>query len=277
MARPLRIEFPGALYHVTSRGNERALIFFTDHDRHDFLSILGATVGRFDWLCHAYCLMPNHYHLVIQTPEPNLSRGMHHLNGTFTQRLNRRHNRAGHLFQGRFKAILVEREGHLLELARYVVLNPVRAEMVGNPEDYRWSSLRATLGLARLPEWLTVGPLLSHFGSSQRYRAFVREGVGMSSPLAGVRGALLGSEAFAQGTGRLVGERVEQTEFSRRERTAHHQPLDRLFPPQVLHDRALRDGRIREVTRTCAYSLADIARHLGLHRSTVSKIAGTLH
>jgi putative transposase len=277
MARPLRIEFPGAYYHVTSRGNERARIFFADRDRHDFLSILGDTVGHLGWLCHAYCLMPNHYHLVIQTPEPNLSRGMHHLNGSFTQRLNRRHDRVGHLFQGRFKAILVEREGHLLELARYVVLNPVRAGMVSSPEAYRWSSLRATLGLAPIPGWLSVGPLLSHFGSPQRYCEFVREGVGLSSPLAAVRGALLGSEAFAQKTGRLVAGRIKQTEFPRGERTAHHETLGRLFPPGVLRDRALRDGRIREVSRTCAYSLSDIARHIGLHRSTVSKIAGTSH
>jgi REP element-mobilizing transposase RayT len=277
MARPLRIEFPGALYHVTSRGNERAPIFFTDHDRRDFLSILGDVVEQYHWQCHAYCLMPNHYHLLLQTPEPNLSRGMHQLNGTYTQRLNRRHDRVGHLFQGRFKAILVDREGHLLELARYVVLNPVRAAMVHDPEEYRWSSLGATLGRARAERWLTVGPLVRHFGSRERYREFVLEGIGLGAPWTEVRGSLLGADGFARSMGRHVEEKAAQTEFPRGERVAHHEPLGRLFPPQVLRDRALRDRRIRAVSRTCAYSLADIARHLGLHRSTVSKIAGTQH
>jgi putative transposase len=273
MARPLRIEFPGALYHVTSRGNERAAIFFTDHDRHDFLSILGDVVEQHRWLCHAYCLMPNHYHLVIQTPEPNLSRGMHRLNGTYTQHLNRRHARVGHLFQGRFKAILVEREGHLLELARYVVLNPVRAEIERDPETYRWSSLRATLGLVRAPAWLAVAPLLSHFGSPRRYRAFVREGIGLSSPLAEIRGPLLGSDAFAQSIGQRFEEKAAHPEIPRRERSAGDEPLGRLFPPQVVRNRALRNGRIREVSRTHTYTVSEVARHLGLHYSTVSKIA----
>lgn len=277
MARPLRIEFPGALYHVTSRGNARAPIFLADPDRLRFLHMLGETVEQYRWLCHAYCLMANHYHLVVQTLEPNLSRGMHQLNGTYTQRFNRRHDRVGHLFQGRFKAILVERESHLLELARYVVLNPVRAGIEKDPERYRWSSLRATLGLVQGPGWLAADPLVTHFGSRQRYREFVHEGIGMSSPWSEVRGSLLGSEAFAQSVGHHVEEKAAQTEFPRLERVAHHEPLGRLFPPRVVQSRTLRDGRIREVSRTHRYSLSDIARHLGLHRSTVSKIAGPRH
>ncbi len=275
MARPLRIEFPGALYHVTARGNERAAIFFTDRDRLDFLGTLGDVVEHYGWLCYAYCLMPNHYHVVVQTPEPNLSRGMHRLNGVYTQRLNHRRDRVGHLFQGRFKGILVEREGHLLEVVRYVVLNPVRAAMVRLPDEYRWSSLRATLGLVRAERWLTAGPLLQHFGSRQRYREFVLEGIGLGAPWRELRGSLLGSDEFARSMGRHIEEKAGQAEFPRGERVAHHEPLARLFSPQILRRRALRDDRIREVSRTCAYSLSDIARHLGLHRSTVSKIAGS--
>lgn len=143
MARPLRIEYPGALYHLTSRGNARASIYADDRDRRRFLDVLGEVVESYRWCCHAYCLMPNHYHLVVDTPLANLSRGMRQLNGLYTQRYNRRHSRVGHVFQGRFKGILVERESHMLELARYVVLNPVRAGIVGAPEDYAWSSLRA--------------------------------------------------------------------------------------------------------------------------------------
>ena len=127
MARPLRIEFPGAIYHVTARGNARNAIVLDDEDRELFLVCLGEVILLFGWVCHAYCLMDNHYHLLIETPEGNVSRGMRQLNGVFTQRFNRRHGQVGHLFQGRFKAIVVDRESYLLELCRYVVLNPIRA------------------------------------------------------------------------------------------------------------------------------------------------------
>ena len=137
MARPMRIEFPGAVYHVTSRGNARAPIFIDDSDREDFLSILGSVVRRYNWLCHAYCLMGNHYHLIIETIEGNISRGMRQLNGVYTQKFNWKHARTGHIFQGRFKAILIEKESYLLEVSRYVVLNPVRANMVECPEAWR--------------------------------------------------------------------------------------------------------------------------------------------
>ena len=143
MARPLRIEHPGAVYHVTSRGNAREDIFISDTDRLKFLEILGNTVEKYNWLCHAFCLLDNHYHLIIETPDPNLSLGMRQLNGVYTQSFNRIHQRVGHVFQGRYKAILVEKGNHLLELCRYVVLNPVRAGMVSKPGDWKWSSLKA--------------------------------------------------------------------------------------------------------------------------------------
>ena len=124
MARPLRIEYPGALYHVTSRGNAREDIFFDEKDRQRFLATLAHVIRDYHWICYAYCQMTNHYHLLIETPEANLSRGMRQLNGVYTQALNRRHGRVGHIFQGRFKALLVEKDGYLLELCRYIVLNP---------------------------------------------------------------------------------------------------------------------------------------------------------
>lgn len=148
MARPLRIELSGGLYHVTSRGDGREDIYFSDADRRAWLALLGQVCGRFNWVCHAYCLMSNHYHLAIETPEGHLAQGMRQLNGVYTQRVNRTHGRVGHVFQGRYKAILVEKDSHLLALARYVVLNPVRAGMVGDVGDWPWSSHAAMVGLA---------------------------------------------------------------------------------------------------------------------------------
>ena len=134
---PLRLQFPGAVYHLTSRGNARQKVFFTDADRELFLKTLTRVVRRYDWVCHAYCLMANQFHLLVETPKANLSIGMRQLNGIYAQSFNRRHNRTGHLFQGRFKAILVERESHLLELCRYVVLNPARnGETAGRIMQY---------------------------------------------------------------------------------------------------------------------------------------------
>jgi putative transposase len=151
MARQLRTDFPGAVHHVTSRGNERRPIFFDDRDREMFLAFLGQAVKRFGWSVTAFVLMTNHFHLLVQTPEAGLSKGMHWLNTKYVGWFNRRHERVGHLYQGRFKAILVEKETYFMEVLRYVVLNPLRARMVERPEDYRWSSYRATAGLERAP------------------------------------------------------------------------------------------------------------------------------
>jgi len=155
MARPLRLESAGALYHVTARGDRGEDIYLDDADREDFLALLGEVCDRFNWAIHAYCLMTNHYHLLVETPDGNLSRGMRQLNGVYTQASNRRRRRVGHVFQGRYKAILVQKEAYLLELSRYVVLNPVRARVVGQAGEWPWSNYRGvhrrnrTTGVAR--------------------------------------------------------------------------------------------------------------------------------
>ncbi len=154
MSRPLRIEFPGAVYHVTSRGDRRELIYREDEDRASQLGVISHALDRFDAQALAYCLMGNHFHLVLHTRQPNLSRLMRHINGVYTQRFNRRHGLVGHLFQGRFKAILVDRDAYLLALCRYVERNPVAAGMVAAPEDWPWSSCRVHLGQADTPSWL---------------------------------------------------------------------------------------------------------------------------
>jgi REP element-mobilizing transposase RayT len=157
------LEYPGALYHVTARGDRREDIFFREEDRADFLSVLGEVCDRFNWVVHAYCQMTNHYHLLVETVDGNLGRGMRQLNGVYTQRFNRRHGLVGHLFQGRYKAILVQKESYLLELTRYVVLNPVRAGMVADPANWPWSSYRTVVGEAPAPEWLDTDGLLGQF------------------------------------------------------------------------------------------------------------------
>ena len=154
MARPLRIEFPGATYHVTARGDRREPIFADDNDRAAMLDVLAQGLERFDAAALAYCLMGNHYHFVLQTRQPNLSRLMRHVNGVYTQRFNRRHQKVGHLFQGRFKAILVDSDTYLLAVCRYVELNPVRAALVATPVAWSWSSCRTHVGLAPAPAWL---------------------------------------------------------------------------------------------------------------------------
>src|ERR1700682_1624066 len=205
MARPLRLEQPGAVWHITSRGNNRGDIYLGDEDHLMFLGFSARAVRRFRWIIHAYTLMNNHFHLVLETPEPTLSRGMEWMNGKYAQWFNRRHDRSGHLFQGRFKGILVEKESYLLELIRYVALNPVRAKMVDRPEAHRWSSYRATAGLETAPPWLTTDWALALFGvdlavQQRNYRQFVDEGAGIKrSPLEDAVGQLfLGTTAWIE-------------------------------------------------------------------------------
>ena len=156
MSRPLRMEYAGAVYHVTSRGDQRGSIFHTEHDRMRFLETLGRVAELYGWRVHAWCQMTNHYHLLVETPEPNLCRGMQQLNGHYAAHFNRSNGRVGHVFQGRYKAIFIERESYLLEVARYVVLNPVRAKMVRAAADWSWSSYRDTAGHRSSPAWLTI-------------------------------------------------------------------------------------------------------------------------
>jgi REP element-mobilizing transposase RayT len=175
MSRPLRIEFSGAVYHVTARGDRREPIYEDDQDRERFLAVLGQGMERFDAECLAYCLMGNHYHLVLMTREGNLSRLMRHLNGVYTQTYNRRHGKVGHLFQGRFKAILVDRDAYLLALCRYVECNPVAAGLVAQPQDWRWSSCRAHLLLDEMPPWLNSDAVLAHVQSRPLHNARERQ------------------------------------------------------------------------------------------------------
>src|SRR3989338_6659575 len=196
MARPIRIEYPGAFYHVISPGNERRAVFRGDNDYELFLNTLGEASDRFDVLIHAYCLMPNHLHLLIQTKDSNLSQFMKRLLGVYTIRFNRKHKRYGHLFQGRYKAYLVDQDSYFLELSRYIHLNPVKAKLSRTPEEYRWSSMQFFLG-AGGPSCLHKKFTLESFDSPRSYHAFVKEGISQNENLPRpTAGCFLGSESF---------------------------------------------------------------------------------
>jgi REP element-mobilizing transposase RayT len=272
MARPLRIEFPGALYHITSRGDRQEAIFEDDEDRQAFLCVLAEVVERYHWICHAYCLMLNHYHLVIETTEGNLSRGMRQLNGVYTQASNRRHGRVGHLFQGRFKGILVDKDVYLLELGRYVVLNPVRAGLVNTPLQWRWSSYRAMMGKVATPKWLAVDSLMSQFGKDRKearhsYRKFVRDGIGQYI-WEGLRQQIfLGDDAFVekmQSRAQLSGD---TSAISRVQRRSPPPPL-----AEIVASHSERNAAIVAAYTTGVYSYREIAEYFGIHLATVGRI-----
>jgi putative transposase len=206
MSRALRIEYPGAFYHVTSRGNERKEVFKTQKDREKFLEYLGSASERYGAIIHIWCQMDNHYHLLLETPRGNLSEIMHHVNGAYTTYFNVKRKRSGHIFQGRFKAILVEESQYAAELSRYIHLNPVRAGIVERPEEYQWSSYRGYIGEDGVPRWLRTEFIHGFFGNKVqeaqlKYRGFVEDALGREyeNPLAGtVAGAILGSDDFAE-------------------------------------------------------------------------------
>lgn len=272
MARPLRLQFAGALYHVTSRGNGRADIYFSEADRLAWLGVLAQTCARFNWRVHAWCQMSNHYHLLVETPEANLSEGMRQLNGVYTQHVNRVHRRVGHVFQGRFKAVLVERESHLLEVARYVVLNPVRAGMVADAGEWPWSSHACMRGLQPAPAWLEVDALLLAFGRDRAravlaYEDFVRAGVGLPPLWEGLRGQVyLGSEAFVA---RMQGLAEQQGGPLQEVPRLQLRPLSKglaqygaKFP---------RDEAMAKAYLSGDHTMRAIAEHFGVHYATVSR------
>jgi REP element-mobilizing transposase RayT len=236
VSRPLRLEYPGAIWHVTSRGNERRDIYRDDDDRRRFVNLLARVVIERRWILHAWVIMSNHYHLLIETPEVGLSRGLKWLNQKYAEGFNERHGRVGHLFQGRFKSILVEREGHLLELIRYIVLNPVRCHAVAFAGDYAWSNYRATAGLQAAPSWLEIDWTLAQFGAADRagaheaYRRFVADARGASyNPWEAVAGQIyLGGAAFCERMQSLVSASDRSREHPRVQRTFVRPSLDAL-------------------------------------------------
>ncbi|WP_257284586.1 transposase [Endozoicomonas sp. SESOKO1] len=275
MSRPLRIEYAGALYHVTSRGNERKPIYREEVDFNLFLDTLAEVCDRFNWVIHSWCLMTNHYHLVVETPDGNLSAGMRQLNGVYTTRFNRRHGRVGHLFQGRYKAILVDKSSYLLELSRYVVLNPVRARMVDHPGDWLWSSYRYTLGEFDSPDWLATDAMLLQFSEDrqracERFVAFVLAGIGINIWVHLKQQIYLGDDQFVYDQQQYIEKPVKGKALSE----VPHKQQRKPAPPLEFYQTSCNsiESAVCAAFDSGGYTQKAIADYFGLHYSTVSKM-----
>lgn len=278
MARQLRIEYDGAVYHITSRGNDRKPIYKDDEDRRIFLETLQKTNNRYNWICHAYCLMNNHYHLVIETNDGNLSKGMRQLNGVYTQTYNRRHHKVGHIFQGRYKAILIQKESHLIEVSRYVVLNPVRAKAVEKPEQWEWSSYRGTSGIEKPDSFLTTDLVLGQFSTRKshavnKYREFVEAGAGEPTIWKKVKGkSILGGAEFIESMNSYIKRQSEISEIPKKQRYLNRPGLRELFKEEIVNSKPKRDETIKEAVERHGYSQMEVAVYLEMHYSTISRL-----
>jgi len=271
MTRPLRIQFPGALYHVMARGDRRRPIFHRDDDYREWLAKLGTSCERFNAVVHAYCLMPNHYHLMLETPEANLSQVIGYLNTSYSQLFNRRYGLIGHVFQGRFKAILVQRDSYLLELARYIMLNPVRAMLTERAGDWRWSSLVHFLTPEQAPSWFNRDWLLSHFGQTREqakvgFDQFIQDGIGCPSPLREAKHQLvLGDDGFvAQHVASKIPKNLVPISKAQR-------GIGAMTLAQYEMVSTSRDEAMSAAYQSNAFTMHQIARHFETHRSTVSR------
>lgn len=270
MARQLRIQDAGLIYHVYARGNGKMTIYLDDEDRLDFLEVLGDTVDSHALVCHAYCLMPTHYHLVLTTLRANLSRAIQQLNRRYAQRWNRRHRHVGHVFQGRFGAQIVQEERYFLAVCRYVLANPVRGRLVDAPDDWPWSSLRGTLDADLAPPFLDTRLLLSHFGPTDA-------GIAVSSFARFV--AVRPDEDDVPRDQRILGDTAFAARFATQARAASRQvPWSERSAPVSL-DATFRHAHSRTARNTAivrahadGFSLAAIGRFVGLHPATVSTI-----
>lgn len=269
----MRLEFDGALYHVTARGDRREPIFEDDTDRTALLAILAQGLERFDAMAYAYCLMGNHYHFVLQTHKPNLSRLLRHVNGVYTQTYNRRHRKVGHLFQGRFKAVVVDEDSYFLEVCRYVDLNPVRAGVVKRPEAWVWSSYRAHTGRAPAPPWLDSAELHRRLAARaprrdgpRRYAEFVAQGRGLELWDEALSGQIyLGGEAFVRRM-QARAQSLEARDIPRAQRRSAPRPLSWYF------ERHARDRAIALAYRDGGYTQTAIAKVTGLSVSRISRL-----
>lgn len=264
MARPLRLLVENGHYHVTARSWDRSALFRDDEHRLEFLDRVGMTVERFDWRCLAYCLMDNHFHLLVRTPLANLPRGMQRLNSGYAQWFNRQRGRSGPVYEKRYGAVLIQREPHLLEAFRYIALNPVRAGLCRSPHRYVWSSHAATAGHAPPPGYLAPGEVHDLFASvtGADGRASYREFVAAAADPAPYEAPVHGDDAFVREAMQHV---TRDPEIPRREWTAGRPPLHELLEPDAAGE------SLSRAYRQHGYTMACLAEHVGRHVSTVSR------
>lgn len=273
MARPLRLEYPGAIYHITSRGNNHKDIYLKPSDRNIFLSIFGKVCRHYNWCCYAYCLMSNHYHLVLETAEANLSRGMQQLNSVYSQRFNRRHKRIGHVFQGRYKSIHVDKDSYLLEVIRYVLLNPVRAYICKSAGQYTWSSYREMIGKRVAPDWLNLDWALSQYGNQvstarKRFIEYVGNGSCDIEIWSNLRHQIyMGDVAFIEKVHRESGIDYDLIEVPRVQKRKARKGLEYYFDKYEE-----RNSAIIEAFVDGGYTQKELSEFCGLHYSSISKI-----
>jgi REP element-mobilizing transposase RayT len=287
VSRPLRIEYPGAFYHVTSRGNERKTVFQSNRDREKYLSYVESAHDRYGAIIHAYCLMGNHYHLLLETPRGNLSKILQYINGAYTTYFNLKRGRSGHLFQGRFKGILVDKDEYCKELSRYLHLNPVRAGMVKTPLEYPWSSYRYFIGEDKKPQWLTTEFVLGDFGGEGRrgfrgYREYVERGEnkGLDNPLKKViASTFLGGKGFIE---RIKLEYLERKEMDRRDLPALKKiltgPSLESIEKAVIKLVGRNDPLFKKICIYLSYqhsglNLREIGEYFGMQRSAISQLS----
>jgi len=287
MARQLRIEYPGAFYHVTSRGNQKQPVFFSPWDKARFLDCLDEAHEKLDALVHSYCLMENHYHLMLETRQANLSKIMHFINTSFTIYLNKRHKRVGHLFQGRFKAVLIEAETYALELSRYIHLNPLRAGIVKRPEDHPWSSLREYLGQREPPRWLDTSFVLGLFGDDTdnarlQYAGFISSALisNIPNPFENKNGgshSILGSKGFLE----RINETYLQGKAPNREfpllRQYRKKPSLEKIRSEVVRrlgneDKLSRNTAIFLIHGNTDYKLVEIGAYFGISQAAIGMV-----
>jgi putative transposase len=279
MVRPLRLEYPGAVYHVMSRGDARKSITRSQNDKPLFLEVLNEAREKYNIFIHGYCLMTNHYHLLIETPDGNLSMAMRHINGVYTQRSNARNKTIGHIFQGRYKAILVDKDEYLLCLCRYIELNPVRAGLVASPEEWAWSSFRQIAGIDKRSALLETDWILSQFGESKRlargrYISYVTsDEAADDKPFEKMTNrCILGSEGFVRRFDESIWQKDEIVEIARKHRHVNKPTLPALFQNDSNISAEDRDRLIWEAVYDFGYRQKEVADHLGLHYASVCRV-----
>ncbi|NIP37593.1 MAG: addiction module toxin RelE [Candidatus Dadabacteria bacterium] len=282
MARPVRVEIKNAVYFISSKSGGRKHIVKDDADRAAFLETLEYVVGRYGWKCHAYCIGDTEYNLAIETPKANLSVGMRQLNGIYTQKFNRKNKKRGNVFQGRFKAVVVEKDAYLLDICRHVVLLPQREGITKNINTFKWSSYRATAGTIDAPGFLHVDWILSQFAkrpknAQSKYRDFIKEGKKAESPLSKVKGQiLLGGEKFIEQMTLIIIKGKRKEDIPKWQRHIKRPKLDEVFKDIKSKTVKQRNKKVKEAHDKYGYTLKEIGQSLGLHYTSISRIINNL-